>query len=260
MSKPLVCVAVASVLALSLPPSALAGPPAQTVEQAKTALRQGQAAYDRGDFAAAMESFERAYELDPQPVYLYPWAQAARNAGDCTLSRELYQRFLDSGVQGDARKAAEQNMTRCEPEPEPAPVPEPEPEATLPPDDDPTAPTDVTTHPPDERRKPDALGVVLLSTGAVAAAAGVAVLGISGARIAEQSDATDHDRFDELDRSIDRLQIAGGITLGVGAALLLGGAIRLGRVRRTRGRAVAVTWSQTVHGTPVAGIRLQPGR
>ncbi len=261
MSKLVSCVALAFVVAWLPAGPAHGGPSADAAERAKASLRQGQAAYDGGDFAAAMEAFERAYELDPQPVYLYPWAQAARNAGDCELSRELYQRFLDTGVQGDARKAAEQNMVRCEPELVPSPTPVADPEPTSPPDaGDPTAAVDAPPPPGPERENADALGVALLSTGAVATAAGIAVLGISGARIAQQRDAPDHDRFEELERSIDRLHIAGGVTLGVGAALLIGGAIRLGLVRRARRRPVAVTWSRTALGTPVAGIRLGFGR
>jgi hypothetical protein len=222
-------------------------------DAAAAALARGREAYDRGDFEAAMKHFEAAWEIDGSPVYLYPWAQAARNAGDCELAVDLYDRFLASGVQGDARTAAEQNAERCRDElvaraPEdPPPSPPPPLPVQSPPADEPEAQPD---HPP------DAAGIALVATGSAAVVAGAIVLAVAEQRVRQQRDAEQYGRFDDLDASIDRMHIAGGVTLGVGAALALGGAIRFGVVsrRRRRARAISIVIGRTPRGGPSIGL------
>jgi tetratricopeptide (TPR) repeat protein len=245
-------------LAAGTPALAVAAAPPSAAADA--ALTEGRTAYDRGDYAAAIEHFERAYALAPDPLYLYPWAQAARNAGDCAVAIELYQRFIDSGVAGDARAAAEQNIARCREDlasqPAPAPDPEPVPVATDSPPTPtlPVAPTEVTP-----RVRPDAWGVALTVTGASAILAATAVLAVAENRRAAQSEAFEYERFDALDTTIDRLHIAGGVTLGVGVALTLGGAIRLALVARRRRPAppVAIAPAMTPHGGPMLGLSMR---
>lgn len=250
------------------PSSAEAAPSSAAIEASQREVEAGSAAYDAGDFTRALEHFKRAYELHPSPPYLYAWAQAARNAGDCATAIELYRRFIEAGATGVSLEAARQNEARCADElaarartDEPVtPIPT-EPAPSLP-TFEPTTPdkTPVSERPPPP---PDGLGLLLVVTGGAAAGAGAVLLGVAGARRATQANERSYQRFDELDPQIDRLAIAGGVTLGVGAALALAGGIRLGtRARRSRSgarrggaRQALVVPTLDAMGTPMVVVR-----
>lgn len=222
----------------SAPPSAAATEPAAAAEPmaepdadppGRHELEAGLRAYERGDYDVAIEHFERAYALDRAPAYLYAWAQAARKAGDCQAAVDLYRRFVDAGAQGAQREAALQNQARCEAQLAAVPVPEPQlPEA----DPEPPQAAPEPEDPPPPRRRPDPLGWSLLATGSAATVVGAVLVGLGEARRATQHAQTQYDRFDELDVQIDRFHIAGGVTLGVGMALVIGGVVRLVLARR----------------------------
>ncbi len=246
---------------LMIPSSASAAP--ATAEpsiaegmSATEAHQAGIAAYDRGEYPQAIEYFERAYVEQGAAGDLYGWAQATRNAGDCTKAIDLYERFIDLGLGGEAQVAAAQNVERCReqlsespPEPvvEPEPVPEPVPIADPDPD-----PIDA---PP---RRPDALAVSLLAVGGVATLAGGVLIGVGEAQRATQSEASGYERFDVLDTRIDRMHIAGGITLGVGVVMVVVGATRLAIAAR-RG-APAPTALRVGRGMFAVRVGLGPGR
>jgi tetratricopeptide (TPR) repeat protein len=224
-------------------------------------LAEGQRAYERGDYPTAVVHFRRAYERDPSPLYLYPWAQAARQAGDCESAIDLYERFIDSGARGDAKAAAESNLARCRETlaEQPSP-PEPDPIPTeTPPPPEPSNPSDPSDPPPTHGattgpRRVDGLGVGLLVAGGVSLLTGVALIAIAESRRAAQAESVAYDRFDELDPKIDRLHVAGGVTLGVGALLTLGGTLRLVLVGRRRTTAVTAMPTTTPAGGPMLGF------
>lgn len=242
-----------------LPRPAVAAPVEDAVAASERELDAGLAAYAEGDFTTAIEHFERAHALHPSPDYLYAWAQAARSAGDCATAIELYRRFIATGPTGASLEAARQNEARCAEqlaaEPEitavPPPPTEPQPPPPSPPHDEPA--------PERPRARPDAVGLSLVVTGGAALGAGSVLLGLASARVATQERQTSYQRFDELDREIDRLHVAGGITLGVGAALAVAGAIRLGlrarHARRSPRHAMLVP-GLDAHGTPMIVLRI----
>jgi tetratricopeptide (TPR) repeat protein len=80
----------------------------------------GQRLFAQGRLRDAVGEFKRAYELDPQPRYLYNAAQSMRLAGDCGAAVSLYQAFLRVAPDEDARNAATRNLQRCSPPPAPA--------------------------------------------------------------------------------------------------------------------------------------------
>jgi len=264
---------VASLTTAAPRPALAVAPDREAVQASERELEVGLADYAKADYAGAIEHFERAYALHPSPQYLYAWAQAERSRGNCEAAIELYRRFVDTGATGASREAALQNETRCRdelaaraettdevaPEPEilaiePAPLTEPAP----------------------ERPRRDGLGIALVATGGVALGAGAVLLGIAGARQGRLDDQTDYDRFHTLDRQILRLDVAGGLTLGVGAALAIAGVIRLAvssrRARADRVRAgldraplllrsgVLVTPAVDPRGTAMLLLRLPLGR
>ena len=65
---------------------------------ARSLAQQGFAAYDRKDYAAAIQLFARANQLDPAPGLLFNIAQSYRQLGSagCAPALEYYQRYLDA--------------------------------------------------------------------------------------------------------------------------------------------------------------------
>ena len=100
-------VPVAALLALA-PAKPLTNP------EAKAKLQEAGAAFKANDFDAAAAAVEAAYIIEPNPILLYPWAQAERSRGNCAAAVELYQRFLDSEPGEEAAAPARENMQRCQ--------------------------------------------------------------------------------------------------------------------------------------------------
>ena len=61
---------------------------------AETAFKAGQALYVKAEYDGAAKQFKAAYDLDPDPVYLFNAAQALRNAKKCAEASEYYKKFL----------------------------------------------------------------------------------------------------------------------------------------------------------------------
>lgn len=256
-------VALATWIGAAPAPAHAAAPDREAVQASERELRAGLAAYEAADYAAAIEHFERAYALHPSPQYLYAWAQAARSAGDCRAAVDLYQRFIASGATGASLQAAQQNEARCRERLEEQARAENAAEATVEPEPTPAEPpivADTPAEPARLRRRPDALGIALVTTGGLALGTGAALLAVASARRTEQDGVTDYDRFDALDRQILRLDVAGGATLGVGAALAIAGVIRLTvksrRDRVTPRQARLVLPTIDARGTPLLLVRI----
>ena len=62
--------------------------------KAEAAARDGQQRYQAGDYQLAAERFELAYELDPDPAYLFNLAQAYRLGNACAKSAAAYRKLL----------------------------------------------------------------------------------------------------------------------------------------------------------------------
>jgi tetratricopeptide (TPR) repeat protein len=123
-------------LGQSAPPAtAPASGDAATLERARRYHEEGRVRYDLGDYAAAIESFTRAYELSLDPDLLFNIAQAHRLAGNCVKALESYRHFLRLDRDSPAREQAEAqvNLLRetCPPlsaaPAGPAPSPQPPP-------------------------------------------------------------------------------------------------------------------------------------
>ncbi|HEY5920678.1 MAG TPA: tetratricopeptide repeat protein [Kofleriaceae bacterium] len=80
------------VLALASGP-ALAQPAAPQKQLAQDHFAKGNIAYDLGRFDEAIGEFTKAYEVWPQPAFLYNIAQAHRLAGRCKDALYFYKRF-----------------------------------------------------------------------------------------------------------------------------------------------------------------------
>lgn len=145
---------------------------------AAAAYREGQRHYAAGDYPVAAARFLDAYDVDPDPVYLFNAAQAFRFAEDCVQAANYYRRFLAAVVSApnlDRVRANLDEMDACvkrlaQPPPPPSPPAVPEPAAA------PTAPATPTLPPPaidGGRRLERRIGIALGVAGLVAAGAGV---------------------------------------------------------------------------------------
>ena len=63
--------------------------------KAAASYADGEKLYAAARYLDAAEKFRTAFELDPDPVYLFNVAQAYRFGEDCVKSADFYKRFLD---------------------------------------------------------------------------------------------------------------------------------------------------------------------
>lgn len=227
-------------LALALATTSTPAPPDELDPRARELLERGIAAYERGDFPAAIAAFEEGYAIQPAPVFLYTWAQAARYMDDCETAVELYDRFLATDPPVEQRTATEEYRAKCIPPTEPpsgAVLPAPPPRVVEPQAIE-TAPVDEAPPAAAPRRRRDPLGPSLVAIGVALTATGIGLATAGGLAARAEADARVYEDFrDQHRRKIGFL--ASGIPLaGIGVGLLVGGIVRL-VVRRRADRSLA---------------------
>lgn len=98
--------AIVLVMALALLSSVTLDAAAQPEKQRAAQLAErGLASFDRGDYAAAIEQFQKAEELFHAPTHLSFMAQAHEKLGHLLEARALYQRLADQSLPADAPDA-----------------------------------------------------------------------------------------------------------------------------------------------------------
>lgn len=92
---------------------------------------RGRAAFERGDYEAALVDLRTSYELVPAPALLFNIAQALRLAGKCEEAAEQYRRYRDAGLElpsdfdeldDQARRCADEQRASKAQQSEPAAV------------------------------------------------------------------------------------------------------------------------------------------
>jgi len=83
--------------------------------KADVLFETGQADYQAGKYAAAIELFKHAYELVRDPVYLFNIAQSYRKVADCEQATEYYQRYLDESPNAENRAKVKQWLVELQP-------------------------------------------------------------------------------------------------------------------------------------------------
>lgn len=73
--------------------------------RAEVLYAEGQAAYDRADYATAIDRWQKSYEISGAPGLLFNLAQARRLSGDCPAALASYRTYLAT----DADAASEQH-------------------------------------------------------------------------------------------------------------------------------------------------------
>ena len=89
-------------------------PPADAEPAAKAKAASAKAAFDRGDYALAVEAYREAYRLVPSPGLLYNLGQAYRLLGACAEAAEAYREYLRLVPGSPYRATAEQNLAAAE--------------------------------------------------------------------------------------------------------------------------------------------------
>lgn len=212
---------------------------------------EGQALYEAGRYAEAIDRFERGRAIDPRPEFLYAEGQAARKAGDCRKAIELYRRFVVEATTPAQIEAARLQITRCETELAAAtPVPA-EPPVTPPPAIDATP----AEAPRTRTRVPwyrDALGVGLIATSAGALGTGTFFVLRSRRDLADEQGS-----YGEFETGLDARKRDGVIGLSLLGA---GGALAVGAVLRFALWPADVETSATVVATPGGAAAMVQGQ
>ena len=178
-----------------------------------------------GDLEAASDALAEAYQLDPNPYFLFGRGRLTSEAGDCDEAVRLMREFLERYPDADGTEAARKEIEQCgatveEPEPEPEPEPAPPP-VVPPPEDPPLQPVDAPR--PWYR---DPVGGALLGAGLVPLAVGAGLY--AGARIehGRRADAETTDAFRASMRRTRAFEISGITLMAVGGSLVVGSIIR----------------------------------
>jgi tetratricopeptide (TPR) repeat protein len=198
---------------------------------ARPYFESGAARYEAGDYAAAIEAFDKGRRLDPHPDFLYAEAQAYRRSGDCTRAISLYQSFLATHPPEEEAERARANMERCPLNPPPA-------------------------QPPPQTESPwytDATGGVLAAAGVVAVGVGATYLVLGDHNIQDANHAANMPgatlaQIERLASSGSRDRQIGGWSIAGGGALLVGAAVRYALHRRSGGAT-----GSALRVTPAAG-------
>lgn len=233
--------ALAPSLVLAAPPASEPPPegtPEPAVSQAdKTEAEQlsGQAIgeFNAKNYDKAVELFEQAYALDPQPNYLFNIGRVYEEAGNLESAVVFYGRFVKQpGVDIDAREVSlerlrvlraiieETKQPDEKPDPEPEPEVEPEPQVEPEPVVDPSIEQDKR-----KRKAMRGAGFGLLGVGA-----GVLIGGIVLGALA-QGDTNAAGEAGSLDEKRDLLAsgagkaLGGDVMYGIGGALLITGVV-----------------------------------
>jgi tetratricopeptide (TPR) repeat protein len=234
--------------------------------QAQKFLEKGRAAYGAENYEKADEWFAKAYEIEPTPELLYARAQSKRLGGHCEEAVPLYSEFLSTNPGGDLAQLAKEAKNVCadelaaaaaaageeeaeEEEIEESPEPEPPPPPVV--DEGKDAPKD--RDPGTRRWYQDPLGGALVGAGVAGVGAGVGLL--VAAQIEHSKGSSNYGDFADRRDRVRNFRIAGGVVLGVGVALLIGGATRWGLLARKekKGATAGIMLDRSTAGLTLSG-------
>ncbi len=214
-------------LALGVAPlrPSLAAPAVADAEYVREVVGRAAAHVDAGRHDKALEVLDRAEQERPLPVFIYVRATIEEHRGDCERAVALYLRFLELEIPAKDADDARRGIDRCRDEPEPPDAP-----VTTPPGPDPApkpvVPSEHRPPPPPRPWHTDPLGGVLLVGGVAGLGVGLGLYGQSRADQRAAETATSLQSFEDRSRRAIALDRAGIITIAIGSALMLGGALR----------------------------------
>jgi hypothetical protein len=96
----------ASLIAFARPAEAADGP---TLE-ARKHYQEAQKQFDLGNWELSIVEFSKAYELRPDPIFLYNMAQAYRRSGNAKRAIDLYKNYLIKAPKSPQRPEVEERI------------------------------------------------------------------------------------------------------------------------------------------------------
>ena len=230
-----VSLALGSSVALAAPADSAEGPDTGSTEaekdQAESLSEQAIAEFSAKNFDGAVALFQQAYEIDPNPNYLFNIGRVHEEAGNLEQAVEFYAKFVKQpGVDLDSREVALERLKVLRAIVEETKEPdEDEPVVT---DPEPVEPAPVAQPVDDEsERKRKVMrisGFALLGVGAGALIGGAVTGSLAQA---DRDAAFDRDQADSLTARQDFLgkaetkALTADVLYGVGGALLLTGVV-----------------------------------
>ena len=230
--------AVALCSALLLPPTpirACTAPSASTEAAELTHARR---------YTEAAEAYGRAFEETGESVHLYSQAMSLRRAGSCREAVGVFETFIEQAPPEPDVEAARTQIAECEAllaRSERAPQPQPQLEPPAPAIVEPPA----SSEGPQRRRSTrdprghDPWGGALVAMGGIVAVTGGGLLIASVSSSAP--DGETERAHERRETSVRNTSIAGFALVGVGFAILIGGAVRYAIVAR-RGETRGLSW------------------
>lgn len=209
-----------SVLALAV--AVALAPSAQPLSPAEQAKERALDAWEAGRYEEARAEIARAYELDPLRRYLFARARIEQADGHCDVANEFYRRYLAENPPEVDAAATRRAIAECDRQLAAARGSSPD----VPP---------VSKPPRPWHRDPLAIGLV--TSGAVVLAVGLGLYGRSFVERNKAEETTDHAEFDRRLRRAQIMSPIGIAGISVGAALVVGGAVRWAVLRSREKRA-----------------------
>ena len=202
--------------------------------EAKKHYDRGMRAYNLQDFKGALTEFQRAYVEMPDAAFLFNIAQAQRQLGQFEAASKSYHLYLASAPDAPNREQVAkliEQMDKAAAEPhEKAPTtPSPVAQAARTPPLQPP-PQNAVIKAPEPRRRPwyrKPAGLALAGIGVAGGIVGAALLGVAGADANDARHASTLPSQRQLNDNAGTFGTVGGVTLGVGGALILAGVIVL---------------------------------
>jgi tetratricopeptide (TPR) repeat protein len=211
-------------------------------EEAEALGDAAAALHGAGRYDEASRLLREAYDLDPDPKYVYGQARAEQGGGHCDYAIALFEQFIE--LTGDPSGWAARGVRECEevlmakrPDPPPRPVVETPPAEAV---GEPT-PEVVSDQPPRRADRAawvrDPWGGALVGIGVASLAVGGGLWGLAVSHRNAGRDTMSEAEFVDRDRAAYRSSVAGTTLLSVGATLVLGAVIRYAVVARRERRA-----------------------
>ncbi len=203
------------------------------------------------DFEGAAELFERAYEIDPNPNYLFNIGRVYEQSGDINKAVDYYQRFVQSpGVELESRELALKRLRVLREIQKETQGPEETPPPNQPPPD-PEGPDPGTSGPLDGGETPSQLSTLEIAGYAVLGVGGAALIVggvLGGLALSQQSKLDGQMSFEnrqEIIQSGETNALVADIMFASGGALAITGLVMalVGRSKRKRALAQSPRWA-----------------
>jgi len=205
---------------------------AEARARAKDLYTAGTRQYDLREYAAAIDTFRKAYDLLPEPLFLFDIAQSYRQLHDCENARGFYKSYLRNLPRADNRDKVERfiaEMDTC--------VREQEQQRALQRERQPPAPISGPAPNAGSRHRDLAIGGIVTAVAGLAAGGAGAYFSVDASNQARKletlcecgCDGADVADVDQRGRRSDRaaigLYVLGGAAFGAGIGMVLWAAL-----------------------------------